>query len=197
MKQEFVVGPEEAGLRLDRYLAERASELSLTRVQELIAAALVRVDGRSAKGSRKLRGGERIEIEPRPRPPLRAEPENIPLEILFEDADLLVVNKPAGMTVHAGAGRSRGTLVNALLHRRGKLSSAGGDLRPGIVHRLDRGTSGVLIVAKHDAAHLKLAEEFRHRRIEKTYLALVHGRLKTEAGRIELPIGRDPRQRVR
>jgi 23S rRNA pseudouridine1911/1915/1917 synthase len=197
MKQEFVVGPEEAGLRLDRYLAERASELSRTRVQELIAAALVRVDGRSAKGSRKLRGGERIEIEPRPRPPLRAEPEKIPLEILYEDADLLVVNKPAGMTVHAGAGRSAGTLVNALLGRGQPLSMGSDTLRPGIVHRLDRETSGALVVAKNDFVHARLAAAFQQRKVSKTYIALVEGKLSRESGSIELPIARDPKRRVR
>ncbi len=197
LRRQFIVAPEDSGERVDRYLAARLPELSRTRIQELAEQGFAFVDGRATPSSHRVRPGEVIEIEVRPRPPLAAEPENIPLEILYEDADVLVVNKPAGMTVHAGAGRSRGTLVNALLYRRGKLSSAGGDLRPGIVHRLDRGTSGVLIVAKHDAAHRKLAEEFRQRCIEKTYIALVHGRLKTEAGRIELPIGRDPRQRVR
>ena len=196
-RRQFIVSPEDSGERLDRYLAAKLPELSRTRIQELTEEGLVFVDGRAARASYRVRTGETIEVEVRPRPPLTAEPENIPLEILYEDDDVLVVNKPAGMTVHAGAGSSRGTLVNALLYRREKLSSAGGDLRPGIVHRLDRATSGALIVAKHDAAHVKLAEEFRERRVEKTYVALVHGRLDSDAGRIELPIGRDPRQRVR
>src|SRR5260370_8173469 len=197
LRRQFIVAPEDSGERVDRYLAARLPELSRTRIQELAEQGFAFVDGRATPSSHRVRPGEVIEIEVRPRAPLAAEAEDIPLEILDEDADVLVVNKRAGMPVHAGAGRSRGTLVNALLHRRGKLSSAGGDLRPGIVHRLDRGTSGVLIVPKHDAPHLKLADEFRRRRIEKTYIALVQGRLKTEAGRIELPIGRDPRQRVR
>ncbi len=195
--RQFIVSPEDSPERLDRYLAARLPEFSRTRLQELIQEGFALVDGRAARPSHRVCPGERVEVELRSRVPLKAEPENIPLEILYEDADVLVVNKPAGMAVHAGAGRSRGTLVNALLHRQAKLSSAGGDLRPGIVHRLDRTTSGALIVTKHDAAHWKLAEEFRERRIEKTYIALVHGRLEREAGRIELPIGRDPRKRVR
>jgi 23S rRNA pseudouridine1911/1915/1917 synthase len=197
MKQEFAVAAEEAGQRLDRYLAQRVPELSRTRVQELIAAALVRVDGRAAKGSLKLRGGERIEIEPQPRPPLQAGPEKIPLEILYEDDDLLVVNKPAGMTVHAGAGHSAGTLVNALLGRGQPLSAGGDVLRPGIVHRLDRETSGAIVVAKNDFAHARLSAEFQRRTVSKTYLALVEGKLPRASGRIELAVGRDPRRRVR
>jgi 23S rRNA pseudouridine1911/1915/1917 synthase len=197
MKQEFAVAAEEAGQRLDRYLAQRLPELSRTRVQELIAAALVRVDGRAAKGSLKLRGGERIEIELQPRPPLQAEPEKIPLEILYEDDDLLVVNKPAGMTVHAGAGHSAGTLVNALLGRGQPLSAGGDVLRPGIVHRLDRETSGAIVVAKNEFAHARLSAEFQRRTVSKTYLALVEGKLPRASGRIELAVGRDPRRRVR
>src|SRR6202158_2925700 len=123
-------------------------------------AALILLNARPAKGSQRLRGGERLTVEVQPRPPLRAEPESIPLEILYEDDDVVVVNKPAGMIVHAGAGEARGTLVNALLHRLGKLSSTAGAIRPGIVHRLDRGTSGVLIVARNDVAHRALAEQF-------------------------------------
>ena len=126
-----------------------------------------------------------------------ASPEDIPLTILYEDADLVAIDKPAGMVVHAGAGVHSGTLVNALLHRFESLSRAGGDLRPGIVHRLDRYTSGVLLVAKNDAAHQRLAEQFAARKVEKTYLALVHGVVKQDRGRIEKPIARDPAQRVR
>lgn len=197
MKQEFAVAAEEAGQRLDRYLAHRIPELSRTRIQELIAVALVRVDGRAARGSMKLRGGECIEVEPQPRPALRAEPEEIPLEIVYEDDDLLVVNKPAGMTVHAGAGRAAGTLVNALLGRGQPLSRCGDALRPGIVHRLDRETSGAIVVAKNEFAHARLAAAFQRRKVSKTYLALVEGKLPRQSGRIELAVGRDARRRVR
>jgi 23S rRNA pseudouridine1911/1915/1917 synthase len=130
-------------------------------------------------------------------PALRAVPEAIPLDILYEDEDLVAIDKPAGMVVHAGAGVHSGTLVNALLHRFGELSGAGGPLRPGIVHRLDRYTSGVLLAAKNDAAHRQLAAQFSGRRVEKVYLALVHGQVRRESGRIERPIARDPVRRTR
>ncbi len=138
-----------------------------------------------------------MEVEPAELPPLHATAEDIPLAILYEDADLAAIDKPAGMVVHAGAGIHSGTLVNALLHRFGALSGVGGGLRPGIVHRLDRYTSGVLLVAKNDAAHRNLAEQFSGRQIEKIYLALVHGSVKGESGRIERPIARDPVHRMR
>jgi len=195
--QRFVVATEEAGQRLDRYLAARLPELSRTRIQELIDEGRVRVGGGSARRAHRVAPGEAIEVEVLPRPPLEAVPEPIPIEILYEDEDLVVVNKPAGMAVHAGAGTACGTLVNALLHCLKKLSKVGGALRPGIVHRLDRGTSGVLIVARHDVAHRELAEQFRARHVVKTYIALVHGRLEQDAGAIGLPIARDLRRRTR
>ncbi len=187
----------DAGVRLDRYLAAQLPELSRTRIQELIEAELVLVDGRPTKGAHKLRAGEKIAVEAQARPPLRAEAEAIPLDILFEDEDVLVVNKRAGMTVHAGAGNHRGTLVNALLGRGQALSSGGDRFRPGIVHRLDKETSGVILVAKNDFAHAKLAEGFRQRTVKKTYIALVEGLLKEPQGRIELAIGRDLHRRTR
>lgn len=193
----FVVAESSAGERLDRYLAALLPDLSRTRVQELIAAGHVLVDGRPVKGAHRVRGGERLEVRVHPRPPLRAAAEAIPLDILYEDDDLVVVNKPAGMTVHAGAGNTRGTLVNALLGRGQALSQAAGALRPGIVHRLDKDTSGVILVAKNDFAHAKLSEAFRQRSVKKTYIALVQGALREDRGRIELAIGRDPRRRVR
>src|SRR6202049_2188864 len=185
------------GVRLDRFVADNCPELSRARVQELIEAGLILVNSRSAKGSHRLRGGERLTVEVQPRPPLRAEPESIPLEILYEDDDVVVVNKPAGMTVHAGAGNPRGTLVNALLGRGQALAQGGDALRPGIVHRLDKDTSGIILVAKNDQAHAKLGEAFRQRTVQKTYIALVHGLLKGDRGRIDLAIGRDPKRRVR
>ena len=141
--------------------------------------------------------GDVIDVEVLPRGPLAAAPEEIPIDLLYEDDDFVVVNKPAGMVVHAGAGVASGTLVNALLYRLGTLSGAGGELRPGIVHRLDRGTSGALIVARNDAAHRALAEQFRARTVHKTYIALLTGRMSRDAGSIDLPISRDPRRRTR
>ena len=198
MKREFSVAPGEAGQRLDRIVTAHCAELSRTRVQELIEAGLVLVDDRVAKkGSQHLHGGERITLDAEDRPPVRAEAEAIPLDILYEDEDVIAVNKPAGMTVHAGAGNSRGTLVNALLGRGQTLSQSNDLLRPGIVHRLDKGTSGVILVAKNDAAHAKLGEAFRRRAVKKTYIALVQGLLPNTSGRIEFAISRDPVHRTR
>jgi 23S rRNA pseudouridine1911/1915/1917 synthase len=194
---EFVVPEREAGERLDQRIATRFSNISRTRVQELIATGLVLVNSRPAKGSHRLRAGERIQIQIQPRPPLFAEPESIPLDILYEDADVIAVNKTAGMIVHAGAGATRGTLVNALLGRGQALSQSGDALRPGIVHRLDKDTSGIILVAKNDAAHAKLSEAFRQREIKKTYIALVQGLLKEDRGTIDLAIARDPKRRTR
>jgi len=193
----LVVDESAAGQRVDRYLAEHLPELSRTRIQELIEAGLVRLDGAATKGARKLRAGEAIRVEAQERAPMRAEAEAIPLEILYEDEDVVVVNKAAGMTVHAGAGNTRGTLVNALLGRGHALATGGDALRPGIVHRLDKETSGAIVVAKNDFAHARLAEAFARREVQKTYIALVEGKLQERAGRIELAIGRDVRQRTR
>lgn len=196
-RQTVRVSPAEAGERLDRCLARHLPELSRTRIQELIDAGGVRVAGRQAKRSHRVAAGEAVEIDVLPRPAARAEPEAIPLEVLYEDDDVVVINKPAGMVVHAGAGHARGTLVNALMHRFGRLSGVSGPLRPGIVHRLDKDTSGVLVVARHDAAHRALAEQFRRRTVVKQYVALVHGRLARDAGTIERAVARDPRRRTR
>ena len=200
-RTELIVAEADRGLRLDRFVVERCPNLSRARVQELIEERLVLVNGAPAKAALKLRGGERIDVEARERPPLSAEPEQIPLQILYEDDDVLVVNKPAGMSVHAGAGNSHGTLVNALLGRGQSLSKGEGaltdDLRPGIVHRLDKDTSGVIAIAKNDFAHAKLAESFRTRAVQKTYLALAEGKFDRENGKIELAIGRDPIRRTR
>jgi len=195
--QQFLVAPEEAGERVDRYLAAHLPSLSRTRIQELVDLGHVRVHGARVKRSHRVAVGETIEVEALPRPPLAAAPEDIPLSILYEDDDIVVVNKPAGMAVHAGAGGARGTLVNALLYRFGRLSSAGGSLRPGIVHRLDKATSGALVVARNDAAHRGLAEQFRRRSVTKKYVALLHGRLGKDEGTIALPVSRDLRRRVR
>jgi 23S rRNA pseudouridine1911/1915/1917 synthase len=205
----FTAAPEAAGLRLDQYLARAVPDISRARVQLLIENNQVRVNGSPAKPKQKLHGGESIEIEGAPHPPpLHAFPEDIPLKILYEDKHLAVIDKPAGMTVHAGSGatppgakdidaRNHGTLVNALLHHFNKLSTAGGDLRPGIVHRLDKQTSGIILVAKDDSTHRKLGEMFAQRQVEKTYLALVHGNIKRDNTTIDLPIGRDLIRRTR
>ena len=186
-----------AGVRLDKFLHEELPETSRARIQEWIRAGRVRVNGRVSEPSYRLKGGEIIEVEPAAPPPLRAEPEPIPLNVLYEDEHVIAVDKPAGMVVHVGAGRRSGTLVNALLARYGSLSGAGGELRPGIVHRLDRLTSGVILVARNDLAHQRLAAQFAARQIEKVYLVLVHRELKEDHGVIEAPIGRDPVRRTR
>lgn len=207
--QSFIVPPEDGGKRLDQFLVGQLAEVSRTRVQQLIEQERVEVDGKHLRAAHKLAGGERVivtgEVQP---PPLKAKPENIPLDVVYEDDTLAIVNKPAGMMVHAGAGhtaededeedpRTSGTLVNALLYRFKKLSAEGGELRPGIVHRLDKDTSGLIVVAKTDLAHRKLAEQFSGRRVRKTYTALVHGWPKADAGTVNLPIGRDRARRNR
>jgi 23S rRNA pseudouridine1911/1915/1917 synthase len=197
------VPQEAAGQRLDQFLAAQLEGVSRSRVQLLLEQGDVLVDGAQPKPSYKLRGGESIAITGEPHPaPLKATAEDIPLNVVFEDANLAVIDKPAGMMVHAGSGqtedaRSRGTLVNALLHRFKALSSASGELRPGIVHRLDKDTSGLIIVAKNDRTHAALAHMFSSRQIRKTYIALVHGALEREKGTITAAIGRDPVRRTR
>ena len=199
----FPVTAEEAGLRLDQCLVSKLADVSRARVQQLIEQELVLVDGKAGKASLRLRGGEEIRVlGPAKVEPLRAIAEDIPLDIVYEDDDLAVINKLAGMMVHAGAGatedaRNRGTLVNALLHRFVQLSDVGGELRPGIVHRLDKETSGLIVVAKNDEAHRKLAAQFAAREVKKTYLALVHGRVAAERGTIKKSISRDSVRRVR
>ncbi len=188
---------EDSGKRLDAFLHERLPDFSRSRLQFWIKAGRVLVDGKAVRASYMVRGGENVSVTPADLVPLKAEPEALPLKVLYEDSDVIVVDKPAGMVVHAGAGHSKGTLVNALLHRFGTLSSVNGDLRPGIVHRLDRDTSGVLVVARTDRAHQALARQFHDRQVEKTYLALIHGRMKQPQGRITKAIMRDPVRRTR
>jgi len=196
------VAPEDSGKRLDQFLVAHL-DVSRARIQQLISAQKVLVNNVAAKPSLKLRGGESIQIlGPAALPPLRAFAEDIPLDILYEDDDLAIINKPAGMMVHVGAGatedqRNRGTLVNALLQHFSTLSAVGGELRPGIVHRLDKETSGLIVVAKNDAAHHKLAAQFARREIKKKYLALVHGWLKNDSGTISASISRDRVRRTR
>ncbi len=199
------VPQEAAGQRLDQFLAATLGTegVSRSRVQLLLDQGDVLVNGKHEKASYRLRGSEGIEITGEPHPePLKATPENIPLDLVYEDSDLAVINKPAGMMVHAGAGQnagaqSAGTLVNALLYRFKALSSAGGELRPGIVHRLDKDTSGLIIVAKNDRAHAALGAMFSGRKIKKTYIALVQGSVAKDRGTITAGVSRDPLRRTR
>lgn len=204
----LTASPDAAGQRLDHYLAAQLSdvnktEVSRARVQQLIAKGEVLINSAAAKASLRLRGDEQITVAGPPQaPPLRAIAEEIALDIVYEDDDLAIVNKPAGMMVHAGAGatddaRNRGTLVNALLHHFKQLSAVGGDLRPGIVHRLDRATSGLMVVAKNDESHQRLAKQFSAREVHKTYIALVHGWPKQDHGTIQSAISRHSQRRTR
>jgi 23S rRNA pseudouridine1911/1915/1917 synthase len=199
----ILVPTDASGQRLDQFLTAQLSDTSRARVQQLIAEGKALVNGASAKPSYKLKGGERTTILGDPQPaPLRAIAEDIPLDVPYEDADLAVVNKPAGMMVHGGAGatdaaRNRGTLVNALLHRFPRLSGVGGETRPGIVHRLDKDTSGLILVARNDAAHRNLARQFSGRGVKKRYIALVHGWPERPRGTVNTPISRDAIRRTR
>jgi 23S rRNA pseudouridine1911/1915/1917 synthase len=204
----FHMSRADAGQRLDQFLTAALKEVSRARVQALIGQGKVRVQGRPERASYRIQGDEVIELlGPALPPPLKARPEDIPLNVVFEDEAIAVIDKPAGMMVHAGAGaasddeepdpRTHGTLVNALLHRFRRLSQAGGELRPGIVHRLDKNTSGLIVVAKNDTAHRRLAEQFAAREVKKRYVALVHGWPKARAGTVRAPIGRDRVRRNR
>jgi 23S rRNA pseudouridine1911/1915/1917 synthase len=198
----FTVEPEEAGTRLDTFLAARITTTSRTQLRRAVEAGKVLIDGQGVlKAAWPVSAGETVSVTPLPRAPLVAKPSAIPLDIIFEDDSLIVINKPAGMVTHPGAGVFEGTLANALVHHFGvqalALPRRGGPSRPGIVHRLDAGTSGVIVAAKTDEAHLHLAEQFQSRRVRKIYTALVHGTIEDESGRIDAPIGRDPRSRIR
>jgi 23S rRNA pseudouridine1911/1915/1917 synthase len=187
----------DAGKRLDAFLHERLPEFSRSRLQSWVKEGRVSVGGNLVRPSYLLHGGEEVSVDPAALPPLKAQAEELPLKILYEDADVVVVDKAAGMVVHAGAGHASGTLVNALLHHFGTLSSVNGDIRPGIVHRIDKETSGVLVVARTDEAHRALAAQFESRQVEKVYLALVHGKVSPASGRVTAPIARDPVRRTR
>jgi len=186
-----------AGFRLDHFLGPKFPGESRSRIQQWIEDGRVLVSGAVRKASYKLRAGETVAVTPGEARPLRAFAEDIGLDILYEDSGVAAINKPAGMVVHVGAGRISGTLVNALLHHFEQLSAGGGPLRPGIVHRLDKGTSGVLLVAKNDPAHRSLTNQFSSRTVEKIYLALVQGIVARAAGEINAPITRDPLRRTR
>jgi 23S rRNA pseudouridine1911/1915/1917 synthase len=191
------VSPDAAGERLDAFLAAHIEGWSRARLHRLIENADVLVNGSVSKPSHKLRANDHIEIELTPTPSTSFAPEDIPVEVVYEDDALIVVNKPAGMVVHPAAGVDSGTLANALVFHFQQLSTTGGAARPGIVHRLDKGTSGLLVVAKTEKAHEHLADQFRDREVFKSYVALVHGEVEKEGGEIDQPIARDPRNRTR
>ena len=194
--QIFTVTKGGQGSRLDQFLRAQLPEYSRAFLQKLIEQGSVLVDGKAGKPSYKVRAGDRVSVEIPPLRPLAAQPEEIPLEILYEDDDLVVVNKPAGLVVHPATGNYEHTLVNALLHHcRGQLAGIGGVERPGIVHRLDKGTSGCLVVAKTDGAHQSLVAQFRSRLVKKIYRAVCWGKFERPTGRIETVIGRSERNR--
>ncbi|HVS21570.1 MAG TPA: RluA family pseudouridine synthase, partial [Pyrinomonadaceae bacterium] len=193
----FSVSPADTGERLDAFLAARIEGWSRARLQRLIENADVLVNGGVSKPSHKLRANDHIEIELTPTQSTSFAPEDIPIEVVYEDDDLIVVNKPAGLVVHPAAGIDSGTMANALAFHFQQLSTVGGAARPGIVHRLDKGTSGLLVVAKTESAHEHLADQFRAREVFKSYVALVHGQIENETGEIDQPIARDPRNRTR
>jgi 23S rRNA pseudouridine1911/1915/1917 synthase len=197
MDFSFTAEVDDAGQRLDKFLAARLGELSRSRVQALIKEGMVTVNGRAVKASHEMETGDLVAGIVPPDKPAEAQPQDLPLEILYEDAHLAVLNKACGMVVHPAHGNEDGTLVNALLHRFGALSSIGGVARPGIVHRLDKETSGCLVVARNDAAHHSLTEQFAGRSVEKVYLAVVQGVPVERSGTVETQIGRDPHDRLR
>ena len=196
-KTEITVEKPAKRLRLDQFLARELPRFSRSRIQQLIRQQFVTLNGATARPRDLVRTGDRIELNEPPPEKIETEPEAIPLDAIYEDEDLIVINKPAGLVVHPGAGQRGGTLVNALLHRLPKLSGIGGKERPGIVHRLDKETSGCIVVAKTDEAHRQLSEQFAARQVEKVYLALVAGRLRKSSGVIEEKIGRHPVHRQR
>jgi 23S rRNA pseudouridine1911/1915/1917 synthase len=195
MMIELTVPSDHAGVRLDRYLATALPQFSRSRLQALIRAGEVVLQGKSVRSRKTVRAGDVVRLTIPPLREIDAQAEEIPLEILFEDDDLLMLNKPPGLVVHPGAGNQTHTLVNALLHHCTSLSGIGGKQRPGIVHRLDKETSGCLVVAKNDAAHQELARQFADREVKKIYLALVVGTFKRPRGTIDAAIGRHPVQR--
>ena len=188
---------EDRGLRLDTFLAQRLEKLTRSQIQLLNRSGAIWIEGRQEKAGYKIRGGESIELDVRALDPAPLRPVQLPLQIYFEDQDLAVIEKPAGIVVHPGSGTGTGTLVHGLLFHFQNLSDIGGESRPGIVHRLDRQTSGLIIVAKNNVAHARLSRAFQNRQIQKTYLALVHGKPRAAVGTIELSIGRHPTIRTK
>ena len=197
MMEELHVPPEAAGQRLDAFLATILTGMSRSALQRLVEEEQIRVDGKAPRASMKLKGNESIQVTIPPPVPATPQPEDIPLTVIYEDKELIVIDKPAGMTVHPGAGAGSGTLVNALLAHCTDLSGIGGEIRPGIVHRLDKGTSGLLVAAKNDTAHRGLAEQFAAHSIKRLYWALIYGSPADDTGKISGIIGRHPTERLR
>jgi len=197
LKFKVRAAPDERGTRLDIFLSRHFSQFTRSHIQALNRSGAVLVEGRAEKSGYRMRGDENVEIEDRALPSSPLEPQPMPLKIIYEDDDLAVIEKPAGLSIHPGAGTGVETIVHALLFRFKNLSSAGGDLRPGIVHRIDKWTSGLLIVAKTNEAHVRLSRAFQERTVEKRYLALVHGKMAKPSGEIALNIGRHPNVRTR
>ncbi len=198
MEKRFIVLDEDAGQRLDVYLTRRIGFLSRSQVRKLIDLGQVRVEGKELKAGYRLKGGETIEAKiDLPPPEFSLEPENIPLDIIYADEEIIVINKPAGLIVHPGAGRRKGTLLNALLFHFPEIATVGSRERPGIVHRLDGDTSGVMVVARTDLAYKSLQRQFKNREVDKTYIGLVWGKFSQKGGKIEWAIGRHPHDRQR
>lgn len=197
VSEEYTVSEEECGLRLDVFLARKQEVLKRNFIQKLIKDEKVKIDGKASKPSKKVKTGERVSVVFEPPHAIKAEAQNIELDILYEDSDIIVVNKQKGLVVHPAPGSPDGTLVNALLYHTKDLSGINGELRPGIVHRIDKDTTGVLVVAKNDLAHQGLAEQFEVHSIDREYVALVTGDLKEDSGVIDMPIGRDPNNRIK
>ncbi len=195
---QFIVGEEEEDMRLDVYLSNQLPDISRNYIQKIILKEKIKVDGKIETSKKyRLKQNNRVEIEIPAAEPLKVEPENIPIDIVYEDDDLIVVNKPQGMVVHPAVGNYHGTLVNALLYHCKNLSSINGIIRPGIVHRIDKDTSGLLVVAKNDKAHHHLAEQLKAHTMLRIYTALVYGNLKEDEGIISAPIGRHPTDRLK
>ncbi|WP_134700295.1 RluA family pseudouridine synthase [Ammoniphilus sp. YIM 78166] len=194
-RYDWVIEPSEEGERIDKYLAEVSEDWTRSQVQKWIKEGLVEVNGQPAKGNYRLSADDEVTLRVPPAVELNIQPEKMDLEIAYEDSDVIVINKPRGLVVHPGAGHYTGTLVNALLHHCQDLSGINGVLRPGIVHRIDKDTSGLLMVAKNDKAHLSLAHQLKEHTVNRKYLALVHGVIPHEKGTIDAPIGRDPKNR--
>lgn len=197
MTEHYVFSAEDSGVRLDKFVGESCPELSRTHSQKLIADGFITVNGKAAKASHKLNTGDKIDVTIPPEPPSQLASENIPLDIIFEDKDILVIDKPAGMAVHPAPGSPTHTLVNAVLAYLPGLASDEDSLRPGIVHRLDKDTSGLILVAKNRVAQAYMSDQFKVRSVSKKYIVLVKGKLAPEKGIIEAAIGRDPRHRQR
>ncbi|MDD4238389.1 MAG: RluA family pseudouridine synthase [Desulfotomaculaceae bacterium] len=197
MENSFAVDDEDAGKRLDVYLAEQVEELTRSYIQKLISEMMATVNSQPARANCRLKTGDLVRLQVPDLEALEVIAEPIALDIYYEDADVVVVNKPRGMVVHPAEGNYSGTLVNALLYHCRDLSGINGVMRPGIVHRLDKDTSGLIVAAKNDAAHASLAQQFKDRQVNRFYRALVHGRVKEKSGEVDAPIGRDPRDRQR